>query len=50
MAEGRRFFRKPKLTPHQRAEALKRRAAGETLAEIAKSYAVDISMISRLKA
>jgi hypothetical protein len=25
-----------------------RRAAGETLAEIAKSYAVDISMISRL--
>jgi hypothetical protein len=26
----------------------KRRAAGETLAEIAKSYAVDISMISRL--
>jgi hypothetical protein len=32
----------------QRTEALKRRAAGETLAEIAKSYAVDISMISRL--
>jgi hypothetical protein len=28
--------------------AIKRRAAGETLAEIAKSYAVDISMISRL--
>jgi hypothetical protein len=26
-----------------------RRAAGETLAEIAKSYAVDISMISRLR-
>src|SRR5262249_23348527 len=48
MAEGRRFGRKPKLTPHQRAEALKRRAAGETLASIAKSYAVDISMISRL--
>jgi DNA invertase Pin-like site-specific DNA recombinase len=37
MADGRRFGRKPKLTPHQRAEALKRRAAGETLAEIAKS-------------
>jgi hypothetical protein len=32
----------------QRKEAIKRRAAGETLAEIAKSYAVDISMISRL--
>jgi hypothetical protein len=29
-------------------EAIKRRAAGETLASIAKSYAVDISMISRL--
>jgi hypothetical protein len=28
--------------------ALKRRAAGKTLAEIAKSYAVGISMISRL--
>jgi hypothetical protein len=25
-----------------------RRAEGETLAEIAKSYAVDVSMISRL--
>jgi hypothetical protein len=29
-------------------EAIKRRAAGETLAWIARSYAVDISMISRL--
>jgi DNA invertase Pin-like site-specific DNA recombinase len=28
--------------------AVKRRAAGETLASIARSYAVDISMISRL--
>jgi hypothetical protein len=28
--------------------AIKRRAAGETLASIAKSYGVDISMISRL--
>jgi DNA invertase Pin-like site-specific DNA recombinase len=50
MAKGVRFGRKPKLSPYQRAEALKRRAAGETLAEIAKSYAVDISMISRLAA
>jgi DNA invertase Pin-like site-specific DNA recombinase len=48
MANGVRFGRKPKLSPFQRAEALKRRAAGETLASIAKSYAVDISMISRL--
>jgi hypothetical protein len=29
---------------------MRRRAAGETLAEIAKSYAVDVSMISRLHA
>ena len=43
-----KFGRKPKLSDFQRQEALKRRAAGEKLAEIAKSYAVDISMISRL--
>ena len=49
MANGVKFGRKPKLSPFQRAEALKRRAAGETLAWIAKSYAVDISMISRLR-
>ena len=47
MANGVKFGRKPKLSLFQRAEALKRRAAGETLASIAKSYAVDISMISR---
>src|SRR5262249_55369695 len=33
-ARGVRFGRKPKLTSFQRAEALKRRAAGETLAEV----------------
>jgi hypothetical protein len=48
MAEGVKFGRKPKLSDFQRKEAIKRRAAGETLASIAKSYAVDISMISRL--
>jgi DNA invertase Pin-like site-specific DNA recombinase len=47
-AAGIKFGRKPKLSPHQRAEAIKRRADGEKLADIAKSYAVDISMISRL--
>src|SRR6476646_10839651 len=47
MANGVKFGRKPKLSPYQRAEAIKRRAAGETLASIARSYAVDISMISR---
>ena len=48
MVNGVRFGRKPKLSDYQRAEAIKRRAAGETLASIAKSYGVDISMISRL--
>jgi hypothetical protein len=44
-----KFGRKPKLSEYQRREeALRRRAEGETLASIAKSYAVDISMISRL--
>lgn len=47
-AKGVKFGRKSKLTAHQRAEALQRRAAGETLAAIAKSYAVDVSTISRL--
>src|SRR6201987_1022911 len=47
MAKGVQFGRKPKLSAFQRAEAVKRRAAGERLADIAASYAVDISMISR---
>jgi DNA invertase Pin-like site-specific DNA recombinase len=47
-AAGVKFGRKPKLSDYQRQEALKRRAEGETLASIAKSYAIDVSMISRL--
>ena len=49
MAKGVRFGRKPKLTAHQRREAIARRD-GETLVEIARSYNVDQSMISRLAA
>ena len=48
MAASVKFGRKPKLSDYQRAEAIKRRTAGERLADIAKSYAVDISLISRL--
>ena len=48
MANGVKFGRKRKLSNYQRAEAIKRRAAGETLGAIAKSYGVAISMISRL--
>ena len=50
MANGTRFGRKRKLSDYQRQEAVKRRAAGERLADIAKSFAVDVSMISRLEA
>ena len=45
---GVRFGRKPALTAHQREEALARRANGEALVEIARSYAVSHSTISRL--
>ena len=48
MAAGTKFGRKPKLSAHQRAEAIKRRSNGETLAAIAASYGVSFSMISRL--
>jgi DNA invertase Pin-like site-specific DNA recombinase len=48
LAAGVKFGRKRKLSDYQRAEAIKRREAGETLSSIAKSYAVDLSMISRL--
>jgi hypothetical protein len=49
MAARVKFGRKRKLSDYQRTEAIKRRdAGGETLAEIAKTYGVDISMISRL--
>src|SRR5262245_38743846 len=48
MARGIRFGRKPKLTAHQRQEALARREAGEALVEIGRSYNVSHSTISRL--
>jgi hypothetical protein len=47
MANGAHFGHKPKLTPHQRAEALHRRA-GEPLAVIARTYNVSVSMIRGL--
>jgi DNA invertase Pin-like site-specific DNA recombinase len=45
---GVRFGRKHKLTVHQQQEALARRAAGEALVDIARSFAVSHSTISRL--
>jgi DNA invertase Pin-like site-specific DNA recombinase len=48
LARGVRFGRKPKLTPFQMKEALARREARETLADIGRSYGVSHSTISRL--
>jgi DNA invertase Pin-like site-specific DNA recombinase len=48
-ARGVRFGRKLKLTAHQRQEAIARRAAGEALVDIGRSYNVSHSTISRLK-
>ncbi len=44
-ARGLRFGRKRKLTVHQQQETLARRAAGEALVDIARSYAVSHSTI-----
>jgi hypothetical protein len=48
-AKGVKFGRKPKLTPHQQREAIKRRDVdGETLRSIGRSYNVSAQTISRL--
>jgi DNA invertase Pin-like site-specific DNA recombinase len=48
VARGVKMGRPPKLTPHQIKEALRRRDAGEPVREIARSYNVSHSTISRL--
>jgi len=49
VARGVKMGRPPKLTPHQRQEAIKRRDKGEeTLADIGRSYNVSAATISRL--
>jgi len=47
-ARGVKLGRKPKLTAHQQREAIKRRDKGEAVREIARSYNVHHSTISRL--
>jgi DNA-binding XRE family transcriptional regulator len=44
-----KFGRKSKLNRHQREEALARLQAGETQADVARSYGVDRSTICRLE-
>jgi DNA invertase Pin-like site-specific DNA recombinase len=51
VARGQRMGRPPKLTPHEKREAIKRRdTSGESLAEIGRSYNVSAATISRLTA
>ena len=47
-ARGVKMGRKPKLTPHQIREAVGRRDNGETVRDIARTYNVSHSTISRL--
>src|SRR5271157_3731613 len=47
-ANGVRMGRKPILTPHQKTEARRRIAKGESTRDLAKSYHVSVSTISRL--
>ncbi|WP_226019360.1 recombinase family protein [Novosphingobium sp. FKTRR1] len=49
-ARGVKMGRKAKLTPHQQREAVQRRESGEAVREIARSYNVHHSTISRLAA
>jgi DNA invertase Pin-like site-specific DNA recombinase len=49
-ARGVHMGRPPKLTPHQKKEAIKRRDAGEPMREIARTFNVSHSTISRLEA
>ena len=49
-SNGQSLGRKPKLTQHQRSEAICRRDGGEALGSIARSYNVSPSTISRLTA
>jgi DNA invertase Pin-like site-specific DNA recombinase len=47
---GVRLGRRPKLTPHQQQEARQRKQNGEAIRDIARSYNVHNSTISRLTA
>jgi DNA invertase Pin-like site-specific DNA recombinase len=48
VARGVKLGRKPKLTPHQVKEILRRKENGEAVREIARCYNVHNSTISRL--
>lgn len=49
-ARGVKMGRKPKLTPFQVSEVKRRRAAGESTRDLARSYGVHYATISRISA
>jgi DNA invertase Pin-like site-specific DNA recombinase len=48
-ARGVRFGRPKKLSTHQRREAMDRIAAGEAVAEVARTFGIDRATVYRLK-
>ena len=48
-SRGVRMGRKHKLTPHQQAEVRKRKAEGQSVRELGRSYNVSPNTISRIK-
>ena len=48
-ARGTVMGRKHKLTPHQRDEVRKRKAEGQSVRELGRSYAVSPSTIGRIR-
>ena len=49
-AKGVRFGRPPKMTAHQRREALRRMNAGESIVDLARTFGVDQATLYRLQA
>ena len=49
-ARGVRFGRPPKMTAHQRGEALRRMNAGESIVDLARTFGVDRATLYRLQA
>ena len=49
-AKGVRFGRPPKMTAHQRREALRRVNAGESIVDLARTFGVDRATLYRLQA
>lgn len=48
LARGVRFGRKPKLSPEQRTDVLKRLRSGQTARDVARVYNVSLSTIARI--